>query len=89
MTYKLEFKAKFVKEFKKFDKPLQNRILNSLQKLTVDFNSCDVKKLRDINLFRLRVGDYRILFNVKKKLNDIIVIEVIHIMHRKDIYKKR
>jgi len=33
--------------------------------------------------YRLRVGDYRIIYTI---LEDIVAVEVIKIKHRKDIY---
>lgn len=35
-------------------------------------------------LFRIRVGDYRIIYEVQ---NDVVLVSVIHIGHRKDIYR--
>ncbi len=34
--------------------------------------------------YRIRVGEYRILYNID---NDILIIEVIRIRHRKDAYR--
>lgn len=35
-------------------------------------------------MFRLRVGDYRILYRIEE---DVLVILVVHIGHRKDVYR--
>ena len=41
-------------------------------------------KLKGWNLYRIRVGDYRILYTINDKDK---IIEIIAIGHRKDIYK--
>lgn len=37
-----------------------------------------------VNLYRLRVGDYRIIYQVE---GDRLVILVVHVGHRKDVYR--
>ena len=38
----------------------------------------------DPPLYRDRVGDYRILYQVE---NDVLVVLVVHVGHRKDVYR--
>lgn len=45
----------------------------------------EVKRLRGLPYFRLRVGDYRVIFNIDKNVFQILVITV---GHRKNIYKQ-
>jgi mRNA interferase RelE/StbE len=42
------------------------------------------KKLRVINAYRIRIGDYRIIYEIK---DDILIVVVLKIGHRKDIYR--
>jgi mRNA interferase RelE/StbE len=44
--------------------------------------SADVIKLKNRNEFRLRVGDYRVLFMIYSDR-----LEIIRILHRKEIYE--
>ena len=45
----------------------------------------DVKKLQGMeDCYRLRVGDYRVLYRILKTK---IVIEIINIAHRKEVYR--
>jgi len=45
----------------------------------------DCRKLEGFeNKYRVRVGKYRILYSVK---DDILIVEVINIEHRKDVYR--
>jgi mRNA interferase RelE/StbE len=43
-----------------------------------------VKKLSGIDAYRIRVGDYRILYQINSKKK---IIEIIAIAHRKDAYR--
>jgi len=69
------------KEFKKLPIRTKERIRKALKALASDSRSTDIKKLRGIgghrDLYRLRVGDYRITFHP-----EIDLIKVIRIDHR-------
>ena len=61
----------------------QIRIVKAIELLP---NGEDIKKLKGHNdLFRLRVGDYRIIYTVD---NGELIIYVIDINNRGDVYKK-
>ncbi|MBL0382071.1 MAG: type II toxin-antitoxin system RelE/ParE family toxin [Desulfofustis sp. PB-SRB1] len=50
------------------------------------FNTAEETKLKGNNPFhRVRVGDYRIIYEIQ---NDILVILILKIGHRKDIYRQ-
>lgn len=68
----------FEKELKKFSKKEIERIEFLLQKIiNKDFDGLDLKKLKGLkNIFRLRKGSIRIIFNLEdKKEPRILVIE--------------
>ncbi|NCN43161.1 MAG: type II toxin-antitoxin system mRNA interferase toxin, RelE/StbE family [Piscirickettsiaceae bacterium CG_4_9_14_3_um_filter_43_564] len=85
-VYQLVFDDKVIKDLKKIDKSWQRKILNAIQtKLTT--NPYAGKKLvGDLSPFyRLRVGDYRVIYEV---VEQTIVINIIRMRHRKDVYLK-
>jgi len=43
-----------------------------------------VSKLSSLDLYKLRVGDYRVLMNIQK---DRLIILVVEISHRRNVYK--
>jgi mRNA interferase RelE/StbE len=49
-----------------------------------DESELDIKKLEGREGFRLRIGGYRAIF---RKLNDVLIIEVLKVGSRGDIYK--
>jgi mRNA interferase RelE/StbE len=82
MRYKVELKPQAVKDGKKIPKQQLRRIFEKIDLLQNDLTG-DVKRLTDFTPeYRLRVGVYRILFEL---VNETIVIY--RIRHRKDAYK--
>jgi mRNA interferase RelE/StbE len=82
MNYDIEFKPRAVKDLKGLPKSAQRRILASIEGLRNDLAG-DVKRLTDFTPeYRLRVGDYRVLFEVEES-----TVVVYRILHRKDAYK--
>ena len=53
--------------------------------LADDPYSKDVKKLRGMDYFRLRVGDYRVIFEIERNHLRILILLI---GHRKNIYKR-
>ena len=82
MMYKIEINKPSYKFILKQDKTQQARILNALNRLP---DSGDIKPLQGCSgVYRLRVGDYRILYTVE---NNIMTVNVIGIGNRGQIYK--
>jgi mRNA interferase RelE/StbE len=79
---KIEILDKAIKDLKKIDKIQAKKILNSISNLEHYPNIANIKKLTNYNpTHRLRVGNYRVLFDIE---NDIIIVS--RIKHRKDVY---
>ncbi len=86
--YKIEFSNKAVKSLKKITSVYQNLILTKIEELAKNpFENSNVKALKGVEkTYRLRVGDYRVIFSIE---NSELVIIVIDIDHRGNIYKKK
>jgi mRNA interferase RelE/StbE len=67
------------------DRPLQLRIAKALRRLEVE-PRCDpqVRRLIGSEQYRLRVGDYRILFEIE---DDRLLVVVIEMGHRREVYR--
>jgi mRNA interferase RelE/StbE len=71
MKYGIEFKPKAVKDLRNLPKQIQGKILEKIQLMENDVAG-DVKKLTNVTPeYRLRVGNYRVLFEIE---NDNIMI---------------
>ena len=83
MTYSLIYSDIALKQLKKLDKTAQERIISTLERIRIRPYP-HVKKLVANPFFRLRVGDYRIIVDIKE---DKLLIYIIEVGHRRNIYK--
>ena len=83
--YELIYSDSALKQLKKLDKDTRERIFSVLERLRIRPESCDIKKLIGMPGYRLRVGDYRVIFDIEK---DKLIILVLQIGHRRNIYAK-
>ena len=84
-TYKIEWKKSTLKDLKRIDKTYIPKIIERIDSLAKDPFSGDVRKLKGSEFtYRLRVGQYRIVYVTIK---DRITIIIVHVRHRKDIYR--
>ena len=81
--YEIGFSVTAEKQLYKLEKEAQIRIISTLERIRVRPYSY-VKRLAGSPYFRLRAGDYRVILDIKENTLMIFVIEV---GHRKDIYK--
>lgn len=82
MRYKIIIEKAAEKFIKKQDKKAQERLLKAIYKLP---DGTDIKKMRGYDLYRLRVGDYRVLYDIDDMVK-IITIE--NVDNRGDVYKR-
>ncbi len=83
--FKIDLKGSTEHDLKKIDRQFISKILKAIETLSVNPFPMHCKKLKDSELsYRLRVGDYRIIYQVDQ-VNKAIVIY--HVRHRKDAYK--
>ena len=82
MKYDVQLKPGAVKDIKGLPTHVQSRVLAKIETLSRDLKG-DVKRLTGFtNEYRLRVGDYRILFEIEGKS-----IVVYRVRHRREAYR--
>ena len=79
--FKIEWTAKALKDAEKLETTIFSRIFQKVEELKEGPFSKDIKKLKGETSFRLRVGDYRVIFDIE---GDTIFI--LKVGHRKHIY---
>ncbi len=85
MKYPVHLKPRAVKDLKRLPKREATRVADSLAQLSEGLSG-DVKKLTNFTPeYRLRVGTYRVLFEVEDG-NRVIVYRI---LHRSEAYRKR
>jgi mRNA interferase RelE/StbE len=81
VKYQVQFNPKAIKDFKKLSPDIQKR-LNSKITAMQDNLQGDIKKLTNYTPeYRLRVGNYRVLFEIED--NNLIIHRI---KHRKNAY---
>jgi len=83
--YKIVLDKKVIKDLKNIDKTWQKKLIQTIE-TTLTTEPYSGKKLVGnlSDYFRVRVGDYRIIYEI---FDDIVTVEIIKIKHRKNIYK--
>ena len=87
MQYKVDYAKSAIKNLKTLDRPVRQMILNWIERNLID---CSNPRQHGKALvgnhsgkWRYRVGDYRIIADI---LDDKIVILVLNVGHRKEVY---
>ena len=86
-AYKVITARSFEKDLRKLPDDVLKRVFNKVKLLANEPFPDGVRKLEgEENLYRLRVGDFRVIYSVNKKEK---VIDLIYVRNRKDAYKGR
>ena len=87
-TYRIKILPTAQKELASLPKAIRIRIGKKIDSLQTNPTPQGVKLLKgkEREAYRVRVGDYRILYQIKK---DILTVLVIKIGHRKEVYRAR
>lgn len=82
MKYKIEFDKKAIKFISKQPKPQRERIFKAISVLPL---SGDIKVMQGHSgYFRLRVGDYRVIYTVD---DNVLIVRIVAVGNRGDVYK--
>jgi len=85
MPYSIRFTRRAQDDFDSLDKPLQHRLRPHIDRLAADPFPAGAKKLHsDEPFYRIRVGDYRVVYQVERKQ---LIVVVIKVGHRKEVYR--
>ena len=85
MVYTIEFRPAVLKSLKQFPKRDLVRIKKKIEELGQNLPEPNTTKMKGNNSFhKIRTGDYRIIYEIH---DDRVVILIVKIGHRKDVYK--
>ncbi|MGH8541017.1 MAG: type II toxin-antitoxin system RelE family toxin [Stenotrophobium sp.] len=85
-VYELRFKASVAKDLRGIPKADVAKILAKARSLSTDPRPPGSQKLAGDERYRIRQGDYRILYSI---FDALVVVEVVKIVHRKEVYRDR
>jgi mRNA interferase RelE/StbE len=83
-SFNISFRASVAKDFKRLDRLAANRIMKVIEALQKEpFPSSAKKLVGSEHTFRIRVGDYRVIYSLDRQAREI---EILRVRHRKDVY---
>ena len=82
--YSVEFLPSAARALAKIDRALQRRIARRIDRLAMDPRADAVKLRRSDDVWRVRVGDYLVLYAIE---DERLVVLVIRVGHRRDVYR--
>lgn len=84
-SYRVELTRSAEKDLRRIDKSQIATIYRGLESLSDDPQPHGVKKLSGADrTYRIRIGDYRIVYEIE---DDVLLVLVIRVAHRKDAYR--
>jgi mRNA interferase RelE/StbE len=82
MKYDIQFKPKAVRDIEDLPSRIQTRVLARIEEMSNDLKG-DIKRLTNFTPeYRLRIGDYRVLFEIEEE-----TIIIYRIRHRREAYR--
>jgi len=86
LAYRIEFTPKAQRDFKALDGSIRGRIARRIDSLAENPFPSGIKKIEgEDELYRLRVGDYRVLYQVQGK---VLLVLIVGMGHRRDVYRR-
>ena len=85
MAYQVVYQPSAERQLRKLPRALQRRILNKTDTLAIDPLPHGVEKLSgESDLWRIRIGDYRVIYHLRHKQ---LLVLVLKIGHRREVYR--
>jgi len=85
VAYRIEFKPSAAKEFSQLPKNIQKRIAAKVNTLADNPRPRGVEKLEGReNRYRIRVGDYRVTYEIH---DEVLLVLVVRIGHCREVYR--
>ena len=84
--YNIEWRPSTKKDLKRISKAEVHRIIQSVESLSDQPRPPGSRKLSGSDsTYRIRIGNYRVIYEIH---DEVILIEVVKVGHRKDVYRK-
>ncbi len=85
MAYQILFAPRALRDLEALSVRDRERVAKRIDRLSKDPRPAGVRKLEGADdIYRLRVGDYRVLYIVEDR---VITVSIIRVGHRRDIYR--
>lgn len=84
MAYRVILKKRVIKVLQKISEPYYSNIKKAIYNLAENPRPQGYTKLKERTGYRIRVADYRIIYDI---FDDELLIDIITLGHRKDVYE--
>ncbi|MCK6525737.1 type II toxin-antitoxin system RelE/ParE family toxin [Myxococcota bacterium] len=83
--YAIEYTSRALRDLKELDMPIRARVFRAIEALRADPHPPASKRLKGSETFRLRVGDYRVIYEVSEDFT--LRVLVLTVGHRREVYR--
>jgi len=85
VTYRIEATATARRQVRRLPRETQDRVRLRVRALAIDPRPPGVTKLTGHErLYRIRVGDYRVIYEIR---DEVLLVLVVEVGHRRDVYR--
>lgn len=85
--YRIEWRKSTKKDLRRIAKGEVTKIILAVSNLAEDPHPHGCSKIQGSELaYRIRIGDYRVIYEV---FENRIIIEIVRVSHRRDVYRKK
>lgn len=85
MTYAIEFTSAAARQMWKLPRAIRDRILDAAESLSTNPGPSGSRKLvGEETAWRIRVGDYRVIYDI---YDEALLVTVMRVAHRRDVYR--
>jgi len=85
VSYTIEYTTSALRELRSLDRQVQQRISERIENLSENPLPLGVKKFQgEANHWRIRVGDYRVIYRIDRQR---IVVTIVRVAHRREVYR--
>lgn len=85
MAYTIQFKPLALRQLEKLPREVQRRIVSKIEALRDDPFPAGCKKMEVlVDAWRIRIGEYRVVYQVHR---GVLIVLVLTVGHRKNVYR--
>ena len=84
MNYRVILSRSARKQMERISGEIETRVLARLSELEANPRPSGCKKLKNRDAWRIRVGDYRVIYEIHDKVLQVVVVTV---GHRREVYR--
>ena len=85
MAYEVRFARPVAKELRRLDRREAKRVVEAAEALTDDPRPSSAQTVRGTRYLRIRVGNYRVIYEIR---DEELVVLVVKVGHRREVYRE-